>query len=216
MRLPRTTIAALMGLIALLAIAFAALVHPTPLWAAVCFSGMLLALTFASLAAIFSRGGRRAYWTGFLVGGSSYLVLQYGPLCVEHVGPHTLPTAMLDFLNGALTFPHPTTVTFSRQTHRTVLPEVALPAAEVLPPAVERVSGQWSRDQVPFPAQSSHDVWVFWTAKDQGGSSPFPDTPPEFSRVGHSFLSLIVAFVFGAIARRLAKRNTEGAGDPAS
>lgn len=216
MRLPRTSIAALMGAILFLALAFAALVRPTPLWAAICFSSMMLAFTYASLAAIFSRGGRRAYWTGFLVGGGSYLVLQYGPFCDEHVGPHTLSTAMLDYLNAALTFPNSTTVTLPPQIRATVLPDLTLRVAESPPAEVERMLERIARAYVPFPAQSSHDVWVFWTATAGSNSSAVPVTPREFYRVGHSLLSLLIAIAFALTARRVAERKGQSKADSSS
>src|SRR5437868_4822922 len=101
MRLPRTSIAALMGFIVVTAVGFAGLTRPTALGAAIAFSGLVLALTFALLAALFSRGTRRAFWTGFFVGGGSYLFLQYGPFCETQVGPFTLPTAVLDLAFAA-------------------------------------------------------------------------------------------------------------------
>jgi hypothetical protein len=69
MRMPKLSIAALMGLVLITAIGFAALSHPTRLWAAVLFSAVSTILTVAVLAGLFTRGPRRAFWAGFAIGG---------------------------------------------------------------------------------------------------------------------------------------------------
>lgn len=232
MRLPRTSIAWLMGFIVILAVAFAALARPTLLWGAFTFSGMLLALTFASPAALFTKGTRRAFWTGFLVGGSSYLFLQYGPFCEEHVGPYTLPTAVLQLAYVAL-HDEQRTIDVPVPMYQATIPAGASPrilvpssgpeTADLVapPPPVEAELAALQANQpklsalavdtpfdIPVVQGTSrfNDAWLTWTAIDQSASPPIAASP-SFDRIGNSFLSLIMAIAFGLVARRLAERS---------
>jgi hypothetical protein len=210
MRLPRTSIAAFMGFIVVLAVAFAALVRPTPLWAAVCFSGTMLALTYALVVALFARGRRRVFWTGFLIGGGSYLFLQYGPFCETQVGPYTLPTAALDVLYGALTIPS------RQQPSLTAL--VTTRSAQKSPPAQLTIAGNPNTafktlseyNLAAWVSPPAADPWQLWTATGPRRAAPRAATSPEFYRIGHSGLSLLVAVAFGLVARRVAERSERG------
>src|SRR5689334_15447370 len=98
MRRPVITIASLMGAIALIGVALAALRSPTQLWAGITLSASLAAVTLAVLAAVYRRGRSRAFWVGFSVCGWVYLTLHLGPWFEHHIGPTLASTAALDFI----------------------------------------------------------------------------------------------------------------------
>jgi hypothetical protein len=93
MRLPRFTIAGLMGLVVVVAVGVAALRFASELWA-----GVLLMLTLGVLgAAVLTfherAGAKRAWWRGFARFGWGYVALAMGPWASEAIAPH-LPTSM--------------------------------------------------------------------------------------------------------------------------
>jgi len=96
MRSWKLSIAGLMGLVLFSAIGFAALSHPTRIWAALLMSSVSAIMTVAVLPAVFMRGPRRAFWTGFAIGGWVYLVMNPGTY--GGAAPTPLPNAGLDFL----------------------------------------------------------------------------------------------------------------------
>lgn len=71
----RFTLAGMLGSIAVVAVACAALANPSPIWAALVVTAVLGLLTYAVLAAIFRRGARRAFWIGLATVGWGYTYL---------------------------------------------------------------------------------------------------------------------------------------------
>ena len=98
MRRLRVSIAALLGGIALFGVAFAALIHPSPLWGNTFYSLTLGTLTIAVLAAIYGRGRRRAFWVGFSTCGWAYFLATFGPSSISHMESDLVTTAILDIL----------------------------------------------------------------------------------------------------------------------
>jgi hypothetical protein len=94
----RFSIAGLLVFILAAALGLAALSRPSCLWASATFSLLLLFLTVALIGALYRRGHKRAFWTGFLTCGSLYVVLSLAPWFDSHVGPRLITTAMLDLL----------------------------------------------------------------------------------------------------------------------
>jgi hypothetical protein len=96
MRLPRFTIAGLMGLVVVVAVGVAALRFASELWA-----GVLLMLTLAVLgAAVLAfherTGARRAWCRGFALFGWGYLALAMGPWASDTIAPRLPTTRGLD------------------------------------------------------------------------------------------------------------------------
>lgn len=85
-----------------------ALRMPSRLLANAFFSTALSILTFAILGALFRSGRARAFWAGFSLGGSLYLVLACMPIFDTHVGVHLLTTPGLDMLYEKLAHRPPT------------------------------------------------------------------------------------------------------------
>src|SRR5271165_4104232 len=108
MRLPRYSIANLLALIAILAVALAALRRPSYLWANVTFSCALAAVVAAVLSAVYSRQAARAYWLGFSLCGGIYLSVCSMPGLRESVCPRLVTEVILDFLYPQLSPPQPT------------------------------------------------------------------------------------------------------------
>src|SRR4051812_38701620 len=79
MRRPRITIASLLGIVAFVGVAFAALREPTDAWDATLLGLTLLVLITSALLAVHRTGERRAFWQGFALFGWAYLVASLVP-----------------------------------------------------------------------------------------------------------------------------------------
>lgn len=69
------TLAGLLVLVALLALAMAAVRSASVLWTTAATTFALAVLLAAPLAAVYARGGERAFWVGFTLFGWVYLIL---------------------------------------------------------------------------------------------------------------------------------------------
>src|SRR5437870_87763 len=96
MRRPRFSIAGLLVFILAAALGLAALGRPSCLWASAVFSLLLLSLTVAFIGALYRRGHKRAFCTGFLTCGSLYMLLSLAPWFDSHVSHRLITTAILD------------------------------------------------------------------------------------------------------------------------
>jgi hypothetical protein len=178
MRLPRFTIAGLMGLVVVVAVGVAALRFASELWAGVLLMLTLGVLGAAVLAFHERTGASRSWWRGFALFGWGYLVLAMGPWAAEAIAPH-LPTTMgLDALYARM---HPAgDVEPQREFY-----DLRLREARALLRELSRSSSI--------------------TATPPGGTVAFtaPTTPPaeSFRRVGHCLWALLVACVGGVVER---------------
>src|SRR5262249_6083469 len=80
MRRLRFTIAGLLGLVVVTAVAFAALREATAQWDSVVFTLVVFLLFGSVLLAVHRAGASRAYWLGFALFGVGYLVASLIPL----------------------------------------------------------------------------------------------------------------------------------------
>ena len=101
MRLPRFTIASVLAVIAILAVALAALRSPSYLWVNVTFSLALGALVVGIVNAIYGRDAGRAYWVGFSLCGGIYFAICSLPGLRDSVCPRLVTEVVFDFL-----YPH--------------------------------------------------------------------------------------------------------------
>ena len=101
MRLPRFSIASVLAVIAIFAVALAALRSPSYLWANVTFSLSLGALVVAIVNVVYGRGAGRAYWFGFLLCGGIYFAVCSMAGLRDSVCPRLVTEAVLDFV-----YPH--------------------------------------------------------------------------------------------------------------
>jgi hypothetical protein len=79
MRRFRISLAVAMAAVAYLGFAFAAVLHPTALWAEAWLTGNLAVLAVAVLGAIYSKGGSKVFWCGFAIVGGGFLALNIFP-----------------------------------------------------------------------------------------------------------------------------------------
>jgi hypothetical protein len=95
----RLRIVAIAAAIALVgAIFLAAVWPPSEPWANGTLCGAFSILGIAAIGAIFSRGSRQAYCTGFAVFGLSYLGLILGPWCTANIAPRLITETALKAL----------------------------------------------------------------------------------------------------------------------
>jgi hypothetical protein len=96
---PRFSIARLMALVALIALAFTAMRSGSELWSDAMLTATLASVMTAALGAVCCRGTTRAAWAGFAVFGSGYLTLSFGPWFQAEIRPHLVTTHLLDYLH---------------------------------------------------------------------------------------------------------------------
>jgi hypothetical protein len=75
-----------MALVLFLAVGLAALIRPTTLSAGLLTTGLFAALTIALIGTVNARGRRRAFWSGFLIAGWSFLLLDYRTDLIDAFG----------------------------------------------------------------------------------------------------------------------------------
>jgi hypothetical protein len=85
MRRFRVTLAGLMAAIGYLGVAFAALSHPSPLWAEAWLTANLAVLAVAVLGAVYSTGGSKTFWGGFAIVAGGLLALNIFPAHPLHL-----------------------------------------------------------------------------------------------------------------------------------
>jgi hypothetical protein len=193
MRLPRFTIAGLMGLVVVVAVGVAALRFASETWA-----GLLLMSTFAVLGAsvlVFHErtGANRAWWRGFALFGWGYLALAMGPWASEAIAPHLPTTLGLDALYARMHLEgeaQPQRLALTRWLTSTATSPPAMGSSSI-------VLAASSPSPTPGPTA--------------GGTTPPPPvrlwfvaasaTPESFRRVGHCLWALLVACVGGLVGR---------------
>jgi hypothetical protein len=92
-RLPRITIAAMLGLVGLCALSFAALRASSPYWAAAMVSLTVVALLGSVVASIWGR--HRAIWSGFAIFGWVYFLMTFTSPFRDIVSPHLLSSVAI-------------------------------------------------------------------------------------------------------------------------
>jgi hypothetical protein len=189
MRRPRITIAGLLGIVAFVAVAFAALREATNPWDSGVFGVILMTLLTSVLLAIHREADRRAYWIGFALFGWAYLSMSLIP-SVEARLPTTRMLA----------------IQWENLPRREVLWEDDLTLTNVRSFDVKSIAP--ATPAAPNPA-TGWDIVVY----NATGSSPntyikrlvaLPgDSAGNFVRIGHSLLAPIFALVGGWLSRRL-------------
>jgi hypothetical protein len=75
MKLPQISLRELFVLVSAVAVGIAALLNANEWWVSLLWAAVLLLLVFAGFVAFFRREAQRAFWCGYLVAGSLYLLL---------------------------------------------------------------------------------------------------------------------------------------------
>jgi len=78
-KLPRVSIAGLMGFVVPVAVGFAALKNPSEIWASAIFTLIVGLLCVAILLAAARTGRKRLSWLAFSIFGWAYLIFTFGP-----------------------------------------------------------------------------------------------------------------------------------------
>jgi hypothetical protein len=94
-RFARFSLAGLIAAIGLLGVGLACLMFASTAWAGAVWSVTLGILTLAPLGIIYRGGERRAFWTGVVLCGWSYLTLSAGPWFVDHIRPRLVTSKLL-------------------------------------------------------------------------------------------------------------------------
>src|SRR5690349_7564089 len=102
---PRFSLAALVGAVLLCGVGLAALRWPSALAANAMFSLALAALVVALVAVANCRGAKRAYWSGFALGGWVYLAVALGPWIDRIYTTHLVTTAFLHLVEPHVVAP---------------------------------------------------------------------------------------------------------------
>jgi hypothetical protein len=186
MRRFRFSIGSMMVLIVVLGVAFAALHFPTPIWANVWFSLALAAVTFAILAAVYSRGEQRAFWVGFATCGWVYFVASMGPWFQAETGFQLVTTTILDLMAP--------TLVQKDYLLRKYIGQFNPPSAPI-PPTPWQI---WN-----LPDFSIGRVWRTGYVTLQ--------SPPLYFRVGHGVFSVVIALLGGEAVRSLAAMRSQPA-----
>ncbi|HVX14951.1 MAG TPA: hypothetical protein VHC22_27420 [Pirellulales bacterium] len=176
----RFSLRGLFGVVSFLAVSCGLIIYATPLLAIATFSAMLVVMLTAILGAIYNRGDRRAFWTGFALFGFAYVWLFCGNWQMldgsGHPRDHLLSTTFLTWCYSKAPF---------TRTTSTMVP---------LTPGISGMTGpapMMVRGMMPggSPAMTMTTV----------------ATPPDWSAfmtTGHSLFTLAFAFFGGVIARR--------------
>jgi hypothetical protein len=209
MRPTKLSVRGLMALISLVAVGFAALSHPTRLWASALYTSAIVVLSLAVVAGL--RGHRResrAFWTGFAACGWIYFALHFGPW----FRPQYVPSASRGWEPFApyrgeelRVCPPLLTTALLDAAYPSLVRGVTYPLIVRVPESIHgagTISG--GGEMVVNPSKGT---WQRWIEADT-----IPDMPmglissASYQQAGHSVICLVLAMFGGAAARRLAGR----------
>jgi hypothetical protein len=187
MRRLRFSIASMLILVLFVAVAIAALREATDMWDSGVFSLTLALLLVSALMAVHRADRRRAYWMGFALFGSAYL----GASLVPPIESRLLTTKALAYLAEKV----------PGREGNAYFPQTYAANAFTL-----------SSDSQP---QTSTKLGVIrlWDATTGRMLSTLGGTSENFTRIGHSLLALVLAFVAGHISRSLFDREIRQRGE---
>jgi hypothetical protein len=199
MRLPRFSIASVLAVTAILAVALAALRSPSYLWANVTFSLALGALVVAIINVVYGREAGRAYWLGFSLCGGIYLAICSMPGLRDSVCPRLVTEVVFDFL-----YPHlsptvtPTPLPVFTTSRRAIAGQLS---------ATYTLTGATGWTDFMQPSPPSNTPWAAWTEPDRTVGVGYQlgtvslRSSEAFRQIGHSMFTLLVAVLGGTFAR---------------
>jgi hypothetical protein len=186
MRRPRFTIASLLGLVILVAVAVAALREATDAWDSGVFGVTLVVLLTSVLLAMHRTESRKAFWLGFALFGWAYLVMSLVPP-IEVRLPTTQGLAFLD----SKVADRPASMTFGLPTSS---------SNGTLNDAKRYWASKVNGSTIDSSQTATVRLWDAATGRLVVGPS---GTSENFVRIGHSLLALVLAFVGGCLSRSL-------------
>jgi hypothetical protein len=212
MRRARYSIANLLAVIGVLAVAMAALRNPSYLWANVTFSLAFTCLAVAIINAVYGQGARRAYWFGFSVCGGAYFAVCSMPGLRESVCPRLATEVVFDHLYPIVA---PPDAVPSQPTMNGMMGQMQAQMLVRLQTQLNGMTGTASQPsefvpagEPPGPASSSLEGrWAAWNATDRSngvgyqiGTVLLVSSDP-FRQIGHSLATLLLALLGGVYAR---------------
>ncbi|MBI3465756.1 MAG: hypothetical protein HY000_22290 [Planctomycetes bacterium] len=216
----RFSLLGLMVAVVLAAVACAALRYASELWASAVLTAAIGMLLVSVLGMVLRRGPVRAFWFGFTLFGSAYLILVFAPWCSVNVRPQLVTSKVLAYLHPRLQTAgspllHYGFRVIGRPGHRlAVSVDGGTPTVESLDVTIgqQLVATLGDSDVVSSVAFSpdgrllapgtGHRMIVWGLASTQR------PTWEHFERVGHSLFGLLVALVGGVLARYMFARRS--------
>ena len=229
--------AALMGLVFVLAVGMAALKSANKIWAGVIMTLVLGVLLFALLGVAHNSGPTRRFWSGFAVFGWGYLTFIFGPLFDKDVGRLIPTTDLLRVLHNKIAIVEAPETDLDRITiwiksdggygidGQYVADDTELVDAYSKRAAAKPLAAQWVIfyfdpviSDVTMHAEAERVRRLLMIPRFDLG----PDLAPRpefeyFSRVGHALIALLAGFLGGFSARMLlghssdaSKRGSDG------
>ncbi len=203
MRLPRFSIANLLALIAILAVALAALRSPSYLWANVTFSFALGAVVLAVINVVYSRGAGRAYWLGFALCGGVYLAICSLPGVRESVCTRLATEAVLDFI-----YPHLAPESTSTPAVAATTAWTATGTGSIqLMMGPSNTNNTYTLGNIALSPPPLTPPWTAWTQPDRTVGLGYPigtvqlSSSEAFRQIGHSMFALLFAVLGATFAR---------------
>jgi hypothetical protein len=201
MRLPRFSIASILAVIAIFAVALAALRSPSYLWANVTFSLALGALVVAIINVVYGHGAGRAYWLGFSICGGIYLAICSFPGLHDSVCPRLLTEVAMDLFYPQVS---PEATTSSNATFFTT---TTTGTGLQVTPGLHTWTFPTYVANVQVTPSPSVQPWTAWTEPDRTVGVGYQIgtvslcSSEAFRRIGHSMFTLLVAVLGGTFAR---------------
>jgi hypothetical protein len=191
----RYSIRMLLAAIGFCGLGLASLRSPSQLWAATLFSLALAGLVASLVGIAFQRGHRRAFWTGFAIAGWAYWLVALSPWVGDVVGPRLVTTGLLEILNDRVKPAAP-------ETWGSIPKSVLSQLANVSP-----MQGPQKAGTKPERA-GKLSRWEVWTEPEWASDGVRVSrrvvlvSSEPFRRIGHSLLTLLVAFTVGVVTGR--------------
>jgi hypothetical protein len=201
---PTISIRAMLCVVAFIAVACVTLARANAMWASLTFTAALAAISFGLLAAIVRRGAKQAFWMGFALFGWLYIWLAHWPSDFSDFGAAaTGPTPWRLQNDSSDTLATTQLLVYA---YMEWLPRVREMPAPPVPPA-------------PIPGAFGGGLPNTGFGGFAGGG--FPPAPPtydypalhEFTRVGHSLFTVLLALVGGILAANLYRTRDQTSSD---
>lgn len=184
----RHTIASLMAVTVIIAVAVAALKNASDVWAGGLLLITLFLLASAVLGVRYRREARQAFWFGFALFGWGYLVLAEAPWFAEHVRPGLPTTALLSYLHAKIS-PHQVDST----NYVVGLSSLALADSPPL--------GSFKVATKPGTSVNGSSSVVSSGLSFAFSVGLFRSNVEQFTHIGHCLLALLAAVAGGLVAR---------------
>jgi hypothetical protein len=182
----RFSIASLLVVVLVLGVGFAALRESNEIWDCGLFTVTLCVLLVSILLAVHRREATRAFWIGFALFGTTYLVLSLIPSIESRLAT----TKALTYLDSKV--PGRTQTFFKVQFTST---GSGAPGNQV-----QAVAFSPQGNQIATSSLGTVRLWDATTGRLLGG---WAGTTENFVRIGHSLLALIAGWLGGLLSRRI-------------